>query len=313
MDQEELEGVLAHELSHVTNRDILISSVAATIAGAISMLAHMAQYALIFGGFGGRDDRERSNPLGLLVTIIVAPIAAMLIQLAISRSREYQADQSGAELTGNPYGLARALEKLGQASRRIPMDANPATSHLFIVSPFSRRAFVSLFSTHPPLQERNRRLTGRPAARRGREVRGACRQAQLEQDEFRKRLARDVERRADAEVANSLQALLDVADGLERPLRHADEGLTGGESPAFQGLLEGVRLVRDRFLSVLREPGVGRLEVAGDRFDPEKAEAVRTVEVKDETRDGIVLEEIQPGYLYKGHLLRPARVAVGRL
>ena len=162
MDQEELEGVLAHELSHVTNHDILISSVAATIAGAISMLAHMAQYAMIFGGFDGRDDRERSNPLGLLVTIIVAPIAAMLIQLAISRSREYQADQSGAELTGNPYGLARALEKLGQASRRIPMDANPATSHLFIVSPFSRRAFVSLFSTHPPLEERIRRLTGRP-------------------------------------------------------------------------------------------------------------------------------------------------------
>ena len=151
------------------------------------------------------------------------------------------------------------------------------------------------------------------AERRAQEVLAAYRQSQLEQDEFRKRLARDVERRADAEVANSLQALLDVADDLERALRHADEALTGGESPAFQGLLEGVRLVRDRFLSVLRERGVERLEVAGDRFDPEKAEAVRTVEVKDETRDGIVLEEIQPGYLYKGHLLRPARVAVGRL
>ncbi|PYT06864.1 MAG: nucleotide exchange factor GrpE [Acidobacteria bacterium] len=151
------------------------------------------------------------------------------------------------------------------------------------------------------------------AERRAQEVLAAYRQSQLEQDEFRKRLARDVERRADAEVANSLQALLDVVDDLERALRHADEGLTGGESPAFQGLLEGVRLVRDRFLSVLRERGVERLEVAGERFDPEKAEAVRTVEVKDETRDGIVLEEIQPGYLYKGHLLRPARVAVGRL
>jgi heat shock protein HtpX len=163
MDREELEGVLAHELSHVTNRDILIGSVAATIAGAISMIAQMAHWAFLFGGFGGRDDRGR-NPLAALVTIIVAPIAALLIQMAVSRSREFQADRSGAELTGNPYGLARALEKLGQASKRIPMEANPATSHLFIVAPFNGQALMSLFSTHPPLEERIRRLLGRPNA-----------------------------------------------------------------------------------------------------------------------------------------------------
>lgn len=162
MDEQELEGVLAHELSHVTNRDILISSVAATIAGAIAYLAHMAQYAAIFGGFGGRDDRDRGGgAIGLLVTAIIAPIAATLIQLAISRSREYEADESGARLAGSPFGLARALEKLGRASGRIPMDANPATAHLFIVSPFSGQALMKLFSTHPPLEERIARLLGR--------------------------------------------------------------------------------------------------------------------------------------------------------
>ena len=162
MSDDELEGVLAHELSHVRNRDILISSVAATIAGAIAYLAHMAQWAAIFGGFGGRDDRDRGGGvLGLLVTALIAPIAATIIQLAISRSREFQADASGAELAGSPYGLANALEKLGKASGRIPMDANPATAHMFIVSPFSGQTMMKLFSTHPPLEERIRRLLGR--------------------------------------------------------------------------------------------------------------------------------------------------------
>ena len=163
MDDQELEGVLAHELSHVTNRDILISSIAATIAGAIAYLAHMAQWAAIFGGFGGRDDRDRGGGgiIGLLATAIIAPIAATMIQLAISRSREFEADKSGAELAGSPFGLARALEKLGKASGRIPMDANPATAHMFIVSPFSGHALMKLFSTHPPLEERIRRLLGR--------------------------------------------------------------------------------------------------------------------------------------------------------
>jgi len=162
LSEDELEGVIAHELSHVRNRDILISSVAATIAGAIAYLAHMAQWAAIFGGFGGRDDRDRGGGvIGLLATAIIAPIAATLIQLAISRSREFQADQSGAELAGSPFGLARALEKLGHASGRIPMDANPATAHLFIVSPFTGQSLMKLFSTHPPLEERIRRLLGR--------------------------------------------------------------------------------------------------------------------------------------------------------
>ena len=162
LSEDELEGVIAHELSHVRNRDILISSVAATIAGAIAYLAHMAQWAAIFGGFGGRDDRDRGGGvIGLLATAIIAPIAATLIQLAISRSREFQADQSGAELAGSPFGLARALEKLGHASCRIPMDANPATAHLFIVSPFTGQSLMKLFSTHPPLEERIRRLLGR--------------------------------------------------------------------------------------------------------------------------------------------------------
>ncbi len=162
MDEQELEGVLAHELSHVTNRDILISSIAATIAGAIAYLAHMAQWAAIFGGFGGRDDRDRGGGIiGLLATAIIAPIAATLIQMAISRSREFEADKSGAELAGSPFGLARALEKLGKASGRIPMDANPATAHMFIVSPFSGQALMKLFSTHPPLEERINRLLGR--------------------------------------------------------------------------------------------------------------------------------------------------------
>jgi len=163
MDDEELEGVIAHELGHVKNRDILISSIAATIAGAITMLASMARWAAIFGGVGGRDDRDGDGggALGFIFMAILAPIAAVIIQMAVSRSREYAADASGARFAGSPAGLARALEKLGRASERIPMNANPATSHMFIVKPFSGRAFLNLFSTHPPIEERIRRLLGR--------------------------------------------------------------------------------------------------------------------------------------------------------
>ncbi|HEX9427255.1 MAG TPA: zinc metalloprotease HtpX [Candidatus Polarisedimenticolia bacterium] len=158
---EELEGVLAHELSHVKNRDILISSVAATLAAAIMVLANMARWAAMFG-MGSRDDREGPSPIALLATAILAPIAATLIQLAISRSREFQADASGAEMTHNPYGLANALQKLEEASKRIPMaTAGPASSHLFIVKPFTGATLAGLFSTHPPIRERIRRLTGR--------------------------------------------------------------------------------------------------------------------------------------------------------
>jgi heat shock protein HtpX len=157
MDERELEGVLAHELSHVLNRDILISTVAATVAGAISMLANMAQWGMMFGG--SRDEEGRStNPIALILTIILAPLAAMLIQMAVSRSREYQADASGAQLTKNPHGLASALAKLGQATRIVPMDANPATAHLFIVNPLSGRSLMNLFATHPPLEDRIARL-----------------------------------------------------------------------------------------------------------------------------------------------------------
>ncbi len=160
MDNQELEGVIAHELSHIKNRDILISSIAATLAGAIMMLANMVRWAAIFGG-AGRDDEDRGGVLGLIAMAIIAPLAAMLIQLAISRTREYQADATGARIAGNPYGLARALEKLGKASQRIPLNANPATSHMFIVNPLSGKSILTLFSTHPPLEERINRLLGR--------------------------------------------------------------------------------------------------------------------------------------------------------
>lgn len=158
LNHEELEGVLAHELSHVTNRDILISSVAATLAGAIIMIARFAQFSLWFGGFGGRDDDRGGNPIGLLLMAILAPLAATLIQLAISRSREYGADESGAKMVGHAHGLASALEKLEYASKRRPMIANPASAHLFIVKPFSGQALMALFSTHPPLEKRIERL-----------------------------------------------------------------------------------------------------------------------------------------------------------
>jgi len=163
LSDEELEGVLAHELGHVNNRDILISSIAATIAGAITMLANMGKWAMIFGGFGGRDSRDRGGGLGALFMLIVAPIAALLIQLAVSRSREYQADASGAHYTGNPYALASALRKLDQYSRRIPLMASPSTAHLFIIQPLLGVSLGGLFSTHPPIAKRIERLTGQPA------------------------------------------------------------------------------------------------------------------------------------------------------
>jgi heat shock protein HtpX len=164
LNDEELEGVLAHELGHVNNRDILISSVAATLAGAITMVASMGRWAMLFGGFGGGGrDRRDGGGFAALLTLIVAPIAATLIQFAVSRSREYQADATGAHFTGNPYALASALQKLDASSRRIPMQASPSTAHLFIIQPFLGMNLGSLFSTHPPIAKRIERLTGRPA------------------------------------------------------------------------------------------------------------------------------------------------------
>src|SRR5437763_15569855 len=156
----ELEGVIAHELAHVKHRDILISSVAATLAAAIMFAAHSARWAMIFGGYGGRDDRRGGNPIALLATIILAPIAAGLIQMAISRSREFSADAGGAQITGNPYGLADALRKIDAVAKRVPLDANPATAHMFIMKPFSGGGLMSLFSSHPPTEERIRALLG---------------------------------------------------------------------------------------------------------------------------------------------------------
>jgi heat shock protein HtpX len=156
LDEDEIEGVLAHEISHVRNRDVLISTIAATLAGAITYIAHMAQWAAIFGGRSSDDDR--GNPLAALVLAVVAPLAALLVQLAVSRAREYQADASGARLAGRSVGLARALQKLETASRAVPMDASPATAHLFIVNPLTGNTLMRLFSTHPPMAERVARL-----------------------------------------------------------------------------------------------------------------------------------------------------------
>jgi heat shock protein HtpX len=158
--RDELKGVLGHELSHVINRDILTSSIAATLAGAIMILASMAKWGAIFGGFGGgSDDDRRGGMVELLVMAFLAPLAATMIQLAVSRTREYQADASGARLTHHPLYLASALRKLEAANERMPMDAGPATAHLFIVNPLSAQGLMSkLFSTHPPLEERIRRL-----------------------------------------------------------------------------------------------------------------------------------------------------------
>jgi heat shock protein HtpX len=166
LDDEELEGVLAHELSHVRNRDTLIMTIAATLAGVITYLAHMAQWAAMFGG-GRRDDEEGSSGgvIGAVLLAILAPIAAMLIQLAISRSREFQADATGAQLAGRPWGLAKALEKLETASQVAPLGATPATAHLFIVNPLRGAGLMALFSTHPPIEERIARLRAMATAR----------------------------------------------------------------------------------------------------------------------------------------------------
>lgn len=158
LSREELQGVIGHELAHVKHRDILISTIAATIAGAISYLSQMAQWAMIFGGRGGNDEEGGSNPIAALVMMIVGPIAALIVQMAISRSREYSADEGGAKIAGNPRYLSRALRKLHMASQKIPMNANPATSHMFIVNPLSGGGILKLFSTHPPIEERIARL-----------------------------------------------------------------------------------------------------------------------------------------------------------
>jgi len=156
LSREELSGVLGHELAHIKNRDILIGTIAATIAGAISMLANMTQWSMFFGG--RRDDRGGGHPAVAIIMMILAPIAAMLIQMAISRSREYLADEGGSKIAGNPQSLATALGKLHKGVQMMPMDANPATAHMFIVSPLTSGGFLTLFSTHPPIEERIRRL-----------------------------------------------------------------------------------------------------------------------------------------------------------
>src|SRR6184192_2380775 len=163
LSDEELEGVLAHELGHVRNRDILISSIAATVAGAITYLAEIARWGMIFGGYERDRDSRGGGGFGALLMLLLAPVAAALIQLAVSRSREYQADETGAHFTGNPYALASALAKLDAYSKRLPLQATPSTAHLFIVQPFLGMSLGNLFSTHPPIAKRIERLTGRPA------------------------------------------------------------------------------------------------------------------------------------------------------
>jgi len=158
LDRDELEGVISHELTHIKNRDMLIGSIAATLAGTIVMLAHMAQWAAIFGGASRDDEEGGGGIIGLILMAVLAPIAAAIIQMAISRSREYLADAGGAKISGKPYDLAGALEKLSRASRAIPMKANPSTAHMFIVNPLTRRSLMNLFSTHPPIEERIARL-----------------------------------------------------------------------------------------------------------------------------------------------------------
>jgi len=160
LTEPELEGVIAHELGHVRHRDILISTVAAMIAATVMMLANLARFAAFFGV--GRDDRDGPSPVALLATALLAPVAAMLIQMAISRQREYAADRSGADLVGSPDGLASALRKIDAMVKHVPMDANPATAHLFIMKPFSTDGLLSLFSSHPPTDARIRALMSRP-------------------------------------------------------------------------------------------------------------------------------------------------------
>ncbi|HET6459608.1 MAG TPA: zinc metalloprotease HtpX [Syntrophales bacterium] len=158
LNKDELEGVLAHELTHIKNKDMLIGSIAATLAGAIVMLANMAQWAALFGGSGRDDSDEGGGIIGLIMMAILAPLAATIIQMAVSRSREYLADEGGARVSGKPYGLAGALEKLSRASQMIPMEANPSTAHMFIVNPLAGKSLMNLFSTHPPIEERIARL-----------------------------------------------------------------------------------------------------------------------------------------------------------
>jgi heat shock protein HtpX len=162
LSEDELAGVIGHELAHVKHRDILISSIAATMAAAIMVLARMAQFAAFFGGGRSSDDRDGGgNPIALLATVILAPIAAMLVQAAISRSREFDADAGGAQIAGGPYGLANALRKLEIGAKRLPLDASPATAHMFIVKPFTVHGLLSMFSTHPPTEQRIAALLGR--------------------------------------------------------------------------------------------------------------------------------------------------------
>ena len=164
LNDDELEGVLAHELGHVRNRDILTSSIAATLAGAITLIARMMWWADLFGGYGGGGSDRRNGVFSTLAMLILAPIAAMMIQLWVSRTREYEADATGAHITGNPYALASALEKLDAYSKRMPMAGSASTAHLFIVQPLlSRAEFANLFSTHPPISKRIERLIGRPS------------------------------------------------------------------------------------------------------------------------------------------------------
>ncbi|MBI5476678.1 MAG: zinc metalloprotease HtpX [Ignavibacteriales bacterium] len=158
LSKDELRGVIAHELAHIKHRDILVGTIAATFAGAISMLASMAQWAMIFGGGRSSNDREGGSPIAGIVMMIVAPLAAMMIQMAISRSREFLADEGGAQMSGNPLSLANALRKLQSKAEQIPMEANQATAHMFIVNPLSGGGFTKLFSTHPPMEERVKRL-----------------------------------------------------------------------------------------------------------------------------------------------------------
>ncbi len=174
MNREELKGVLAHEISHIKNRDILIGSIAATMAGAIMILADMAKWSLFFGGT--RDDEDNGGGLGIvgiIIMAIVAPIAALIIQMAISRSREYLADETGAKLAGTPLGLASALEKLAVYSKEVPLNANPATAHMFIVNPLSGSSIANLFSTHPPIEERIARLRGMKVRETGNRINAA--------------------------------------------------------------------------------------------------------------------------------------------
>jgi heat shock protein HtpX len=175
MSRDELAGVIAHELGHIKNRDMLIQTLAATMAGAVMMLASLARWSAIFGGMGGGDNEEGGGGIiGLLAVSILAPLAAMLIQMAISRSREYLADSTSARITGDSQGLARALEKLGAYSRQIPMQAEPATAHMFITNPLSGQSLMHLFSTHPPIEKRIARLDrgGSGSAGRSREDAG---------------------------------------------------------------------------------------------------------------------------------------------